>query len=75
MLSALAAPQLPLLFSAFWGVVRTLRKCFGTEGQAEAGGLGESVAERAALPLGPALDLLPLRSLLGWASGWSRATR
>ena len=65
-------PQLPLLISPFWGVVRTPRNPFFAEGQGEAGGLGESLAERAALPVSPSLDLLLSRSLLGWASGWEQ---
>lgn len=43
-------PLLPLLFYTFWGVARTPRYCLGTESQAEAGRLRESLAERAALP-------------------------
>lgn len=60
--------------SPFWGGggARTLRNPFCTEGQGEAGGLGESLAERAALPLSPRLDLLLSWSLLGWASGWEQ---
>lgn len=54
--------------SPLFGVARTPRNCFGTEGQE---GLGRAWL-RGQLCHWPGLDLLLGQSLPGWASGWEQ---